>query len=95
MPGVQHNDHHHPACALYGVQDCEYTLRTNAVDSEDRAGDGYTLQGAGSVPVKLRMSSGRGKDAQSVPAEALGKFADPLLPLLGHRLCMHSVVCMP
>ena len=23
MPGVQHNDHHHPACALHGAQNCE------------------------------------------------------------------------
>ena len=48
-----------------------YTLRTIAADSEDRAGDGDELQGAGHVPDKLRMSSGRGKDAQSVPAKAL------------------------
>ena len=71
VAGVQHTHHHHPACALYGVQDCGYTLQTIAVDSEDRADDGYTLQGAGSVPVKLRMSSGRGKDVQSVPGKAL------------------------
>ena len=53
MPGVQHNDHHHPACVLYGVQDCEYTLRTIVVGSEDRTCVGYGLQGAGNVPDKL------------------------------------------
>ena len=52
MPGVQHNDHHHPACELYGVQDCEYTLRSIAVGSEDRTCVGYGLQGAGNVPDK-------------------------------------------
>ena len=36
MHGVQHNDHHHPAYALYGVQDLRYTWQTNAMGSEDR-----------------------------------------------------------
>ena len=70
MHGVQHNDHHHPAYALYGVQDCGYTLQTIAVGSEDRTKAGDTLQGAGRVAVKRPMSSGRGTDAQSVPAKA-------------------------
>ena len=38
-------------------------MRTIAVGSEDRVGDGYTLQGTHRVPVKLRVSAGRGKDA--------------------------------
>ena len=79
MHGVQHNDHHHPASAAYGVQDCGYTLQTIAAGSEDRAGDGDTLQGAGHVADKLRMSSGRGKDAQSVHSEALSFHWDPLM----------------
>ena len=54
-------------------------MRTIAVDSEDRAGDGDTLRGAGRVAVKLRMSAGRGKDAQSVLAKALNKPAHPIL----------------
>ena len=57
MAGVQHTHHHHPASAACGVQDWEYTLRTIAVDSEDRVGDGDTLQGTHRVPVKLRMES--------------------------------------
>ena len=60
------------------MQDWRYTFRTIAVDSEDRADDGDTLQGAGHVADKLRMSSGRGKDAKSVPAEALSYRRDPL-----------------
>ena len=60
------------------MQNCEYTLRTIAVDSEDRVGDGVTLHGAGRDPDKLRMSAGRGKDAQSVLAKALSKRAHPI-----------------
>ena len=52
MHGVQHNDHHHPAYALYGVQDWRYTWQTNAMGSEDRTCVGYGLQGAGNVPDK-------------------------------------------
>ena len=70
MPEVQPNDHHRAACAAYGVQDCGYTLRTIAVGSEDRTKAGDTLQGAGRVAVKRPMPSGRGMDAQSVPAKA-------------------------
>ena len=55
----------------YGVQDCETLLRTIAVDSDDRTGDGRTVHEVGCAPVKLRMSSGRGKDAQSVLPKAL------------------------
>ena len=53
-------------------------MRTIAVDSEDRVGDGVTLHGVGRDPVKLRMSAGRGKDAQSVPRKALRYRPDPL-----------------
>ena len=60
------------------MQDCGYTLRTIAVDSEDRAGDGDELQGVHHVPDKLRMSAGRGKDAQSVLPKALSKRAHPI-----------------
>ena len=70
MHGVQHNDHHHPAYALYGVQDCGYTLQTNAMGSEDRTCVGDELLGVHHIPVKLRMSSGRGLVAKSVPAKA-------------------------
>ena len=80
-PGWQHTHHHHPASAACGVQDCGYTLRTIAVDSEDRAGDGDELQGVHHVPDKLRMSAGRGKDAQSVLAKALRYRPDPLRQL--------------
>ena len=71
MAGWHHTHHHHPALAAYGVQDWRYTFRTIAAGAEDRSCVGDALQGAGRVPVKLRMSSGRGKDAQSVPAKAL------------------------
>ena len=70
MHGVQHNDHHHPARALYGVQDCGAPFQMNGLGSVDRTGDGRTVHEVGCAPVKLRMSSGRGKDAQSVLAEA-------------------------
>ena len=46
-------------------------MRTIAVDSEDRVGDGHTLQGVYCVPVKRLMASGRGKDARSALAKAL------------------------
>ena len=49
----------------HGVQDCVHRLRTIAVASEDRTGDAGMLRGAGRAGVKLRMSSGRGKDAFS------------------------------
>ena len=62
-PGWQHTHHHHPASAACGVQNCEYTLRTIAMGSEDRTFVGHTLQGVHCVPVKRLMASGRGKDA--------------------------------
>ena len=71
MPGVQHNDHHHPARALYGVQDCGYTLQTKAVDSEDRTFVGDMLHGAGHVAGKRLVSCGRGLVAKSVPAKSI------------------------
>ena len=80
------------------MQDCGYTLRTIAVDSEDRAGDGYALQGTGHVPDKLRMSSGRGKDAQSVLPKALRYHRDPVqdtrkkLKAIDCRLVVWSIV---
>ena len=40
MPEVQPNDHHRATLAAYGVLDCEYTLRTIAVEAEDRTFDG-------------------------------------------------------
>ena len=46
-------------------------MRTIAVDPDDRTCVGYVLQGVPCVPVKRPMSSGRGTDAQSVPAKAL------------------------
>ena len=70
MPEVQPTHHQRSACGVYGVLDCGYTLRTIAVGSEDRTKAGYVLQGAGRVPVKRPTSSGRGTDAQSVPAKA-------------------------
>ena len=79
MPEVQPTHHHRSACGAYGVLNCGYTLRTIAVGSEDRAGDGDELQGVHHVPDKLRMSAGRGKDAQSVLAKALSKRAHPIL----------------
>ena len=79
MHGVQHNDHHHPAYALQGVQDCGYTLQTNAMGSEDRTCVGATLHGAGRGPVKLRMSSGRGLVAKSVPPKASSYGRNPLV----------------
>ena len=78
MPEVQPTHHHRSACGAYGVLDWGYTLRTIAVGSEDRTQAGDTLQGAGRVPVKRPMSSGRGTDAQSVPAKAQRYPWDPL-----------------
>ena len=78
MPGVQHNDHHHPAYALYGVQDWTTLQLTFRVGSEDRTGDAGMLRGAGRARVKLPMSSGRGTD------EFSGR------PLKEHR--MHSSI---
>ena len=70
MPEVQPTHHQRSACGAYGVLNWGYTLRTIAVGSEDRTKAGDTLHGAGRVPVKRPMSSGRGTDAQSVPPKA-------------------------
>ena len=70
MAGWHHTHHHHPALAAYGVQDWVAPFRDIRMDSEYRTCDGRTLHEAGCAPVKLRMSSGRGKDAQSVLPKA-------------------------
>ena len=52
MAGVQHNDHHHPACALYGVQDCVPLYLGFRMGSEHRACDAGTVHELGYAGVK-------------------------------------------
>ena len=74
------------------MQNCEYTLRTIAVGSEDRTFVGGTLHGAGRAADKLRMSAGRGKDAQSVLAKALSKRAHPIRYLHTLTIRLYTVL---
>ena len=70
MPELEPTHHHRATLAAYGVLDCEYTLRTIAVEAEDRTLAGDILQYRADVAVKRPMSSGHGTDAQSVLPKA-------------------------
>ena len=91
MPEVQPNDHHRATLAAYGVLDCGYTLRTIAVEAEDRTLAGDTLQGAGCVPVKQPMSSDAGRTRICVLPKALSLRPHPILYAhLCRKLCAQN-----
>ena len=71
MAGVQHIDHHHPACVLYGVQDCGPLYLCFRMGSEHRTCDAGTVHEVGCAGVKGPEACGRVTDMFEGPAEAL------------------------
>ena len=78
MPGVQHNDQHHPASAAYPailhtvrwVQDCVPLYLDFRLGSEHRTCDAGTVHEVDCAGAKGPESCGRGLVAKSVPAKA-------------------------